>query len=43
MAIFDSGRGRSDFEAGGVAALRRGFQNRENEGMDQNLPFTKKI
>jgi hypothetical protein len=29
---FGSGRGRSDFETVGVAALRQGFQNRENEG-----------
>jgi hypothetical protein len=33
MADFGLGQGRNDFETGGVAALRRGFQNRENAGL----------
>ena len=39
MVDFDSGQGRSDFETGGVAALRRGFQNRENAGLGQKMLF----
>jgi hypothetical protein len=38
-ADFGSGQGRSDFETGGVAALRRGFQNRENAGLGQKMLF----
>jgi hypothetical protein len=32
-------QGRSNFETGGVAALRRGFQNCENSGLGQKMPF----
>jgi hypothetical protein len=39
IADFGSGQGRSDFETGGVAALRRGFENRENAGMSQKMLF----
>jgi hypothetical protein len=36
---FDSGQGRRGVETGGVAALRRGFQQRENAGLGQKMPF----
>jgi hypothetical protein len=39
MVDFGSGQGRSDFETGGVAALRRGFQNYENAGLSQKMLF----
>jgi hypothetical protein len=41
MVDFGSGPSRSDFETGGVAALRRGFQNREIAGLDQKMPSPK--
>jgi hypothetical protein len=34
-----SGQGRSDVETAGVAALRRGFQHRENAGPGHKMPF----
>jgi hypothetical protein len=34
-----SGQGRNEVETGGAAALRRGFQNRENTGLGQKMPF----
>ena len=34
-----SDQGRSDLETGGVAALRRGFPNRENEELERKMPF----
>jgi hypothetical protein len=39
MVDFDSEQGRSDFEIGGVVALRREFQNRENAGLGQKMLF----
>jgi hypothetical protein len=39
MVDFGSGQGRNDFETTGGAALRRGFQNRENTGLGQKMPF----
>jgi hypothetical protein len=42
MIAFDSGQGRSGFETAGDAALRRGFQVRENTGLGRKMPFLKK-
>jgi hypothetical protein len=39
MVDFGSGQGRSYFETGGIAALCRGFQNGENEGLGQKNHF----
>jgi hypothetical protein len=39
MVDFGSGQGRSDVETGGVAALRRGYQQSENAGLGQKMPF----
>jgi hypothetical protein len=39
MVDFGSGQGRNDFETGGVASLRRGFQNRENASLGQKMLF----
>jgi hypothetical protein len=36
---FSSGQGRSEIETAGVAALRRGFQQSENTGLGQKMPF----
>ena len=32
-------QGRSEFETTGVAALRRGFQRRENTALGRKMPF----
>jgi hypothetical protein len=39
MVDFGPGQGRSDFETGGVAALRRGSQRSENGGRGRKMPF----
>jgi hypothetical protein len=39
MVDCGSDQGRSDFETAGVAALRRGFQKRENADMGRKMPF----
>ena len=39
MVDFGTGQGCSDFETGGVAALRRGFKRSENTGLGQKMPF----
>jgi hypothetical protein len=39
MVDFGSGQGRSDFETTSVARLRRGFQQSENAGRGQKMPF----
>jgi len=39
MVDFGSGQGHSDIETGGVAALRRGIQYRENTGLGRKMPF----
>jgi hypothetical protein len=39
MADCVSDQGRSDLETGGVAALRRGFPDRENAELGRKMPF----
>jgi hypothetical protein len=39
MVDFGSGQSRSEFEAAGVARLRRGFQMSENADLGQKTPF----
>jgi hypothetical protein len=39
MVDCGSGQGRSNVETAGVAALRRGFQHRENAGLGRKMPF----
>jgi hypothetical protein len=39
MVDFGSSQGHSDFETGGIAALRRGFQNHENAGLGQKMLY----
>jgi len=39
MVDCGSDQGRSEVETGGVAALRRGFQQSENAGLDHKMPF----
>jgi len=39
MVNCGSGQGRSEFETGGLAALRRGFQLSENAGLGRKMPF----
>ena len=39
MVAHGSGQGRSNVETGGVAALRRGFQQSENTGLGRKMPF----
>ena len=37
LVDFGSGQGRSNIETGGVAALRREFQYRENTGLGKKM------
>jgi hypothetical protein len=39
MVDFSSGQGSNEVKTTGAAALRRGFQNRENTGLGQKMPF----